>query len=96
MRDRDAIVARNVLLAAVIVLLATESASAYVGPGAGLEFLGYFVSLLVLVVTAFSTMLLWPVYAFVRWMRGGKTSPVADERAESDVPKDQSTKVEKA
>jgi hypothetical protein len=95
MRDRDAIVARNVLLAAIIMLLATRRASAYVGPGAGLEFLGYFLSLLVLVVTAFSTILLWPVYAFVRWMRGGKTSPVAGERAESDVPKDQCTRVDK-
>jgi hypothetical protein len=93
---RDGIVARNVVLAAVVVLLATGRGSAYVGPGAGLEFVGYFLSLLALAVTAFSTMLLWPVYTFVRWMRGGKTNPVAGEPAESDVPKDQSTNVDKA
>jgi hypothetical protein len=45
---------------------------AYVGPGAGLDLIGYALTLLVYALTAFSAVLLWPVYVLLRRIRGGK------------------------
>jgi len=50
------------------------SAQAYVGPGSGVEFIGYFMTLLAWVFAAFSTMLLWPLYSLIRRFRGKKSS----------------------
>jgi hypothetical protein len=55
---------------------------AYVGPGAGLEFVGYFMSLLVWAGVAFSAVLLWPFYALLRRLRGDRrAAPPAQEAA---------------
>jgi hypothetical protein len=48
---------------------------AYVGPGAGLDFVGYALTLGVYGVTAFSAVLLWPVYVLLQWIRGTKKKP---------------------
>jgi hypothetical protein len=53
-------------------LLAADPALAYVGPGAGLEFVGYFMALLATVGAAFLSMLLYPIYKMVRFLRGLK------------------------
>jgi hypothetical protein len=45
---------------------------AYIGPGAGLEQVGYALTLLLFGITASSAVLLWPFYALLRWLRGGK------------------------
>ncbi len=50
---------------------------AYIGPGAGLEFVGYFFTLAVYGLTAASAVLLWPVYALVRRLRGSKKPAAA-------------------
>jgi hypothetical protein len=76
-RDHKIILAAKFLLAILAVLLLTDHAMAYIGPGAGLEFIGYFSSLLGLMIAAFSTMLLWPVYAFLRWLRCSRDNPPA-------------------
>jgi uncharacterized membrane protein YccC len=44
---------------------------AYVGPGADVTFIGTAMTLLAWVLAAFSAVLLWPVYALLRWMRRG-------------------------
>jgi hypothetical protein len=49
---------------------ALTSAVAYIGPGAGLELAGSFFSLLAWVGVLFSAVLLWPLHALVRWLRG--------------------------
>ena len=54
------------------LLLWTGSASAYIGPGAGLDFIPYALTLLAFGLTAFSAILLWPVHALIRWIRGKK------------------------
>ena len=55
------------------LLLWTEGASAYIGPGAGMEPLaGYFVALLAWILTAFAAVLTWPIYSLIRWIRGVK------------------------
>ncbi len=48
---------------------------AYVGPGAGLELVGYSVTLLAWALAAFSAVLLYPVYALLRRFRRGKNAP---------------------
>lgn len=69
------------LWALALVLLGANSAMAYVGPGADLAFVSYALTLLAWIMAAFSAVLLWPVYALLRRIRGGKnksttTSPL--------------------
>jgi len=54
------------------VVFAWPAPLAYIGPGAGLDLLGYAATLLAFGVTALSAVLLWPVYTLLRWVRGGK------------------------
>jgi hypothetical protein len=84
-RDRDVLVGLKALMALVVLLLVTERAPAYVGPGAGLEFIGYFSSLLAVGVAAFSTMLLWPVYALINWLRRGKNDHLQGSPSSSSI-----------
>jgi hypothetical protein len=67
------------LLSLSVLLLQPGRASAYVGPGAGLELVGYFFSLMGVVAVAFTSLLLWPVYSLVRWIRG--TKPLGSDTA---------------
>jgi hypothetical protein len=69
---RDLPAAGKVSLALVLLLLSAGPALAYVGPGAGLELVGYSVSLLAWVLAAFSAVLLYPIYALLRRVRGRK------------------------
>jgi hypothetical protein len=57
-------------LALAVLLLAADRAQAYIGPGADVTFITYAMTLLVWVLAAFSAVLMWPVYALLRWMRG--------------------------
>jgi hypothetical protein len=45
---------------------------AYAGPGTDVQFISYFFSLLGMVGVAFSAAIMWPIYTFLRWLRGGK------------------------
>jgi hypothetical protein len=67
--DRNHFLVWKALLTLVVLLLGADRALAYVGPGAGLEFVGYFLSLAAWVGVALSTVLLWPVYALLRRIR---------------------------
>lgn len=60
------------------LLLLTNTAMAYVGPGAGMEFITYAMSLLAMIGVAFLSVIMWPIYTFIRWVRGVRTSPQAD------------------
>ncbi len=73
--------------AVFVLLLATTVASAYVGPGPGLELFSVFASLVAWVFLAVSTVLLWPFYTLVRWLRGSSpkqtpTDPVPNPTTE--------------
>jgi hypothetical protein len=72
MPGRNLFTVGKVLLALFVLLLGAESAWAYVGPGADVAFISYAMTLLAWVLAAFSTILLWPVYALIRKIRGGK------------------------
>jgi hypothetical protein len=58
--------------AIVATLLLADNAMAYVGPGAGMEFITYAVGLLIMVGMAFFSILMWPFYSLMRWLRGIK------------------------
>jgi hypothetical protein len=60
-----------------------DSLFAYVGPGAGLELIGYFLTLLMYGLTALSAVLLWPVYVLLRRLRGNKNKPAPAPAPES-------------
>jgi hypothetical protein len=87
MRDRDEFAAWKAVLALVVTLLLTQRAPAYIGPGAGLEFIGYFSSMIALVLAAFSTVLLWPVYSMIRWLRGFRSNQAQSDPSGSAIQK---------
>ena len=77
MPGRNLSTVRNVLFALAVLLLEADRALAYVGPGEDVSFIGYAMTLLWLVLAAFSAALLWPVYALLRWARRRKNKPTA-------------------
>jgi hypothetical protein len=77
MSARDDFPAGKALFALLTVLLLAGAARAYVGPEAGPEFLGYFAGLLLWMGAALSGLLLWPVYAVLRRLRGRGARPAA-------------------
>ena len=65
----------KVLLALSVLLLAADRAMAYAGPGVDVTFISSMMALLWWVLAAFSAILLWPVYALLRRLRGRKDGP---------------------
>jgi hypothetical protein len=84
--DRNLFTVAKVLLALSVLLLGANSALAYVGPGADVAFISYAMTLFAWALAAFSAVLLWPVYALLRKIRGGKkestTAPALDKAPE--------------
>jgi len=63
--------------AAAILLSCPNDASAYIGPGAGLELVsGFTLPLLAFIVTTLSAMFTWPIYAVARRIRGSKGAAI--------------------
>ncbi|HZV05669.1 MAG TPA: hypothetical protein VE999_11355 [Gemmataceae bacterium] len=60
----------KVLLTLAVLLLWASSASAYVGPGAGLDLIPYALTIMAFALTAFWAVLSWPIYALLRRLRG--------------------------
>ena len=71
------------LLAFCVLLLWTDRAQAYVGPGADVTFISYAMTLAVWALAAFSAVLLWPVYALLGWIRGRKYKSTATSSLEA-------------
>ncbi|MCI0682628.1 MAG: hypothetical protein L0Y71_11030 [Gemmataceae bacterium] len=57
-------------VACAVLLTAPAPALAYIGPGPGLEFIPYFMSLLMWAGLALGGVLLWPFTSLVRRIRG--------------------------
>ena len=72
MLDRELAAVVRAVLALSLLLLAVSPVLAYGGPGAGVEFIGYFLSLLTWLGVCFSAVFLWPIYALLRKIRGRK------------------------
>ena len=73
MNDRDNFFAWKAAFAVVAVLVLAGDAMAYTVPGP--EFFGQFLSLIAWVTVAFSSVMLWPVYALFRRLRGSPKQP---------------------
>lgn len=63
------------VLLALTLLVISCPALAYIGPGAGVSFLGSIWALLVGVVLAIVAVLFWPIRYLFRRMRRGKSRP---------------------
>jgi hypothetical protein len=61
-----------IVLALTLLFLAPNPALAYVGPGAGLELVPYFLALVGWVAAAFGSILLWPFFSLLRRWRRAK------------------------
>ena len=72
MPGRNLSIVCKVVLTLSVLFLGAEHALAYVGPGAGVTFISHARTLLVWVLAVSSAVLLWPVYALLRWLRGRK------------------------
>jgi hypothetical protein len=72
MLDRERAAAARASLALAVVLLVAPPVWAYGGPGPGVEFIGYFMALLAWLGMCFAAVVLWPIYAAVRKIRGRK------------------------
>ncbi len=72
MIDRTSIRVWKAAFAVAAVLILATPALAYVGPAPGPEFFGYFASLLTLVGVALTSLLLWPINALRRYLKGEK------------------------
>lgn len=72
------------LLFALILVTFSGSALAYIGPGAGVSFLGSIWAVLVGIVLAVAAVLIWPIRYLIRRMRSrvnkatGSTPPSAE------------------
>ncbi len=60
---------------ALALLLASSSALAYIGPGAGVSFLGSLWAVLAGIVIALFAILFWPIRYLVRRLRRGRSTP---------------------
>jgi hypothetical protein len=65
----------KVLLALTVLLLGANRALAYGGPGVDVTFIQTAMTLFLWALAAFSAVLMWPVYALLRMMRGRKNPP---------------------
>lgn len=70
-------------LIALLLLLASTQAQAYIGPGAGLSVLGSLWTVLVGIVLALLAVLSWPIRVIWRRLRG-KKAPAAAAADTSD------------
>jgi hypothetical protein len=71
-------------MALTVLLLAADPALGYVGPGADVSFIGYAMTLLAWALAGFSAVLLWPVYALLRKIRGHKDEPTTPPSTDAE------------
>jgi hypothetical protein len=71
-----------ILWTIAVTLVLSNNAMASIGPSAGMEFIGYAMSLIALVGVAFFSVIMWPFYTFMRWVRGTKATTVSGTATE--------------
>jgi type VI protein secretion system component VasK len=73
----------QILWVVFVILFGVTDVSAYAGPGPGLELFSVFASLVAWVVIAVGTVLLWPFYTLMRWIRGTAKTDVSKPTSEA-------------
>ncbi|MEM9530674.1 MAG: hypothetical protein AAGA23_07130 [Pseudomonadota bacterium] len=73
----------RILLAALIALLSCGPAAAYIGPGAGISFLGSIGGIIITILVALGAILLWPIRRMMKRRKAatGDASAAADPSA---------------
>jgi hypothetical protein len=82
-RNRFAIAMLATIAAALVI---SNNAMAYIGPGSGLEFIGYGLGLVIMLGAAFLSAIMWPVYVVWHKVRGKKPQASADQPAAPTAP----------
>ena len=82
-RNRFAIAMLATIAAALVI---SNNAQAYIGPGSGLEFIGYGLGLVIMLGAAFLSAIMWPVYIVWHKIRGKKPQASADQPAAATAP----------
>jgi hypothetical protein len=59
---------------------------AYIGPGGGMEFIGYAAALIAMILGAFLSIILWPVYKVRSMIRGKKQPAPSTETPAEPAP----------
>ncbi len=70
----------------IALLIVSASAEAYIGPGAGLSFLGSLWAALVGIVLALVAILSWPIRLLWRRLRGTRAAPTAVAKEDASEP----------
>jgi hypothetical protein len=91
MSDRDHFLCWKLSFTIFTLLLLSGAAHAYVGPEADPATLGYFFSLLAWVFVAVSSLMLWPIYALIRFLRRGRAAPETPSALSSVAPTEGTT-----
>ncbi len=65
------------ILTLLVLVLFTSSATAYVGPGAGISVLGSLLGILATIFVAIGAILIWPVRKFMKRRKARKESEVS-------------------
>jgi hypothetical protein len=87
-RAHNMLLVPALVIALSILALAPATAFAYIGPGPGLEFVPFFMSLLTWIAVALGGVLLWPITALLsRFRRPAQTQGVTPANAQSDSPR---------
>jgi len=84
----DLVSVSGALLALSVPLPGADCVLAYVGPGADVTFISYAMMLLAWVGAAFLAVLLWPVYALLRWLGRRDNQPTTTSSLEPAAEED--------
>jgi hypothetical protein len=74
------------IIVVLALLIVSTSAEAYIGPGAGLSFLGSLWAVLVGIVLALLAILSWPIRLVWRRLRGTPTATSATTKEDASDP----------
>jgi len=77
----------NYLKITFLILVIPAHSFAYVGPGAGITFLGALWAVITAIVLAIGGFLVWPIRAFIRRRKLNKQDKTANNNSTKDVNK---------
>lgn len=71
------------ILLTLLLLLQTNTAMAYVGPGAGISVLGSLLSILATIFVAIGAIIFWPLRKYMKRRKARRETPAGRESVES-------------
>lgn len=74
----------TLILLTLLLLVQINTATAYVGPGAGISVLGSLLSILATIVVAIGAIIVWPLRKYLKRRKARRDTPTGKEIAEPD------------